>query len=348
MSIVRCSDCFEDEGLKQVAFSLGNQHSGECSLCNSTKGRLLDKKALVGLAHQFFVKGSFHKTSYGGAPIIEFNEHQKTSIAVSDHLKSDLKIFEKDLGVGFFYYGPPTWMIGEVEPLKNLQDSSRRKSIISKIFETYKSVTLSDFDFYRIRVNPKNPADAAEYDTPPHSFKRIYTRLDSEALPVLYGSFDVSTCLHECRVSYEDNLYIATLIPTCGLRLLDLNEIINEEVTPFESLDMAISLLFGATSHSYEICQELAKEARVKGFDGIIYPSYYTELQSGVEKFGGTSFGLPHRWLPQFKSLLQRQTYPNVAIFGRPISEGKIQVKCINRIYLNRVEYDYGFGPVVK
>lgn len=347
MAYIRCSECFTDEGLKLAASKLGHEHKGKCSACNSSKGRLLDKMALVGLADRFFVKGSFLKTRFGGAPIIEFNEHQKTNIPLSTHLKNDIKIFEENLGIGFFYYGPPTWMIGEVEPLKELLDSSKRKLICSKIFESYNSVTLSDFDFYRVRVNPRNPKDANEYDAPPAGTKTVFTRLDSKDFPVLYGSFDISTCLHECRVSYEDDLYIATMIPSKGIKLLDLNEILNEEVTPFESLDMAVSMLFGASSHSYTICQELAIEACKRGYDGIIYPSYYTQLQSGLDGFGGTSYGLPHRWLPQFKDLLQKQIYPNIAIFGHPISDGKIRVKCINRIYLNRIEYDYGFGPVV-
>jgi len=36
---------------------------------------------------------------------------------------------------------------------------------------------------------------------------------------------------------------------------------------------------------------------------------------------------------------------PNLAIFGRPIEEKKLEILCINKLILNRVAYDFHFGP---
>jgi hypothetical protein len=37
---------------------------------------------------------------------------------------------------------------------------------------------------------------------------------------------------------------------------------------------------------------------------------------------------------------------PNIAIFGRPIADGGVAVRCINRLYIRQAAYDLGFGPV--
>lgn len=36
---------------------------------------------------------------------------------------------------------------------------------------------------------------------------------------------------------------------------------------------------------------------------------------------------------------------PNIALFGRPVEDGLIHVRCVNRLYLRQVAYDVGFGP---
>ena len=113
-------------------------------------------------------------------------------------------------------------------------------------------------------------------------------------------------CLHECRVAAEDEVYIATLAPLRRLRLLNLAEVPWEEpVTEFESLDMAIHMLFLAGSHSYEISREIASAAHSNGFDGLVYPSYFTLLRTGATPFE-TTLGLSHRRFPGFLNTLAR------------------------------------------
>ncbi|HDZ8982323.1 MULTISPECIES: RES family NAD+ phosphorylase [Aeromonas] len=299
------------------------------------------------LAHRFFVWGSFWKTDYGGAPLVQFNNRQTTSISPSPWLKADIAIFEKMLGIGFFHYGPRFWMIGEVTPLNHLQDKATRQSIIDRIVTEYPIRELQDQQhFYRIRKAPKLPAANHEYDTPPPEFVGT-GRLDSASCPILYASPDLQLCVHECRVTAEDDLYVATLLPTRTLRLLDLSALLQEpqDISEFESLDIAVHMLFLAGKHSYDICRAIAISAKAKGLDGLIYPSYFSLLRLGEMPLR-TTYGISHRRIPQFQEYEQALGVPNMALFGYPVRDGVVRVDCINKLVLNRVEYNFHFGPV--
>jgi hypothetical protein len=236
-------------------------------------------------------------------------------------------------------------MVGEVEPLKALREPDARAKIISRIFNEYPGRLLHTNEcFYRLRKAPARPQEFGQYDSPPREFVGT-GRFDSVGRPVLYGSQDIEVCLHECRVTAEDESYLATLVPTRRLRLLNLAEVLLEEhVTEFESLDMALHMLFLAGSHSYEISREIARAVHVAGFDGLVYPSYFTLLRTGEMPFA-TTFGISHRRLPGLRERVRRNTIANLALFGRPIEDGLVRVQCINKVILNRVEYNVHFGP---
>lgn len=344
---IACSNCFNDRGLQLDAEQIGSADAAVCPNCRKTEGHKLDKDKLETLAYRFFVWGSFWRTDYGGAPLIQFNEHQRTSIDPSPWLKSDVALFESLLGVGFFHYGPRLWMVGEVEPLKALQDLESRASIVARIVREYPTREIeSTLSFYRIRKDPKAPSEPHEYDSPPGEYAGS-GRLDATGAPVLYGSPDLQVCVHECRVTAEDELYVATLAPTRQLRLLDLSALLqeSEQITEFESLDMTVHMLFLAGKHSYDITRAIASAARVAGFDGLIYPSYFSLLRLGVMPLQ-TTYGLSHRRIPQFQAHEESFAVPNLAVFGRPIEAGTIAVKCVNKLVLSRVAYDFHFGPV--
>lgn len=344
---IACSSCFTDRGLQLDAEQIGNADSAACPNCGSADGHKLDKEKLESLAYRFFVWGSFWRTDYGGTPLIQFNEHQSTSIEPSPWLKSDVALFEKLLGVGFFHYGPRLWMVGEVEPLKALQELASRPSIVERIVREYPTREIeSTLPFYRIRKDPESPSEPHEYDSPPAAFSGT-GRLDAIGAPALYASPDLQVCVHECRVTAEDELYVATLAPIRPLRFLDLSVILqeNDGITEFESLDMAVHMLFLAGKHSYDITRAVASAARNAGFDGLIYPSYFSLLRLGAVPLR-TTYGLSHRRIPQLQAHEQSFAVPNLAVFGRPIEAGKIKVKCINKLVLNQVAYDFHFGPV--
>ncbi|RZT38398.1 RES family NAD+ phosphorylase [Cupriavidus agavae] len=342
-----CSLCFSDHGLQLDAQSFEPEYTADlpCPNCNATGGKKLPKEALEALAHRFFVWGSLWRTEYGGAPRIQFNDKQSTSINPSSWLKSDVALFERLLGIGFFHYGPRLWMIGEVTPLKDLQEPSTRSTIIDRIIREYPSVTYAqDKAFYRVRLAPKVPDDPLQYDSPPEQFLGT-GRIDSAALPILYGSPDLETCLHECRITADDETFVATMRPTRELKLLNLAALLREEdTTEFESLDMAIHMLFLAGKHAYEIIREIALGARNAGYDGIIYPSYFSLIRLGIMPFQ-TTYGISHRRVQSLQDHEESKAIPNLALFGRPVLTATVEILCINRILLKRVEYGYHFGP---
>lgn len=341
-----CSDCFQDEGLKLEGQQFGETDASVCPNCGSVKGLKLCVEAIAHIAHRFFVWGSLERFDYGAAPLVQFNEHQSTSISTSPWLEPDISLIETALGVGFFHYGPRFWMLGEVEPLKAMQDSETRPSIIARIIEEYPKAALSpEQSFYRLRKAPIKPSDISEYDSPPID-KTGSGRLDSDGFPVMYGSQDLQVCIHECRVTAEDELFIATLTPVEEMKLLDLTELLQEEnVTEFESLDMAVHMMFLAGSHSYEITRDIALAAHKGGYDGLIYPSYFSLLRTGGMPFE-TVLGISHRRVPQLLDREKSKIIPNLALFGRPVEEGAVSVRSINKLILNKVEYGVHFGPV--
>ena len=166
---------------------------------------------------------------------------------------------------------------------------------------------------------------------------------------MLYASPDLQNCLHECRITAEDELFVATLRPARSLKMLDLTILLDEpkEVSEFESLDLAVCMLFLAGENSYSITRELSSMARKAGFDGLIFPSYFSGLRKGVKPIEAT-FGISHRKIPRLGEIEKAKLSANIAIFGQPIQEGLINVACINRIVLTRVSYSVHFGPVME
>ena len=343
-----CSDCFVDEGLKIDAFKIGLELEDSCPNCKKLNGRKLSKDHIQKLAWRFFVSGTTIRTKYGAAPIIQFNGHRygKSDISPSPWLKNDIKLLENAAEIGFFHYGPRLWMIGEVEPLKDLQDLAKRAQVIGRILKEYpEKVLAKDSTFYRLRVSPQHPGDLREYDSPPVALAGK-GRLDSPGFPVMYGSQDIDICIHECRATAEDDIYVATLKPQRDMRLLDLTHVLKEDVTEFESLDMAVHMLFLARSHSYEIARAISLAAGEAGFDGLIYPSFFSLIRTGGHPFE-TAQGLSlRRYHPEAERYAQAFTIPNFALFGRPLKSSLVSVKCINRLVLTQIGYSGHFGPV--
>ena len=256
-------------------------------------------------------------------------------------------MFEEVLSVGFFAYEPRFWLFGEVEPLKRLREETSRSGEIERILREYRTTTLAEEDrFYRVRKNPRVPSDVSEYDSPLSPVSD--GRLDTQTGSVMYGSGDLDICLHECRVSAEDDLFVATLRPRRKLELLDLSRLLDEprEVSEFESLDLAVNMLFLAGEHSYPVTRAISRAVQEAGFDGMAYPSYFSMLRNGVKPFE-TTFGISHRKIPHYRKFEDSKISPNYAIFGRPIEDGLVQVQCINRVVLSTVTYSVHFGPAL-
>ncbi len=346
--VVLCSDCFLDHGLRLHAQRIGFSSPFRCPNCKKRTGKKLDLQSLSALAREFFVNGTRIRTDYGGAPVVEYNQYRTTDVDFVGSLNNDATLISNTLGIGFFYYGPRFWMLGQIEPLLQLQDPDTRGPVIDQILAKYPVVTLTASDtLYRMRTRVEKPSNASEYDGQPLRIAGT-GRLDSPGFPMLYASQDIEICIHECRATVDEEIYVGTLIPKRSLRLLDLAEILDDgrHVSEFERLDLAVNMLFLAGPHSYEICRSIAKAACEANFDGIIYPSYFSMVRSGSIPYEAT-WGLAHRGIVQFRSHEDKKIIRNVAIFGRPVEAGLLEVRCINRVILRQATYDLGFGPVL-
>jgi len=346
--LILCSNCFKDQGLRLTAFNIGIDKNSFCPRCKTKNGRKLNKELVEKLAYSFFVRGTdVHHIYLYDAPVIQFNEqhYKKSNIDVSKWLKDDIKLIEKAIKVGFFYNTPSTWKVGEVEPLKKLESESERHEIVNRILKEYPERILSKKEIiYRLRKNPTNPSNFDEYDSPPSEYLGG-NRLDSINLPIMYASQDLEICVHECRVTVEDKLFLATLYPKRDLKLLDLSKIIDEDVTDFESLDIAVNMLFFTGKNTYEITREIALIVNQAGFDGLVYPSFFSLFRSKANHLDSMC-GKSVPSISLFKAHTKSQIIQNVALFGRPIKEKIIAVKCINQVLLNKIIYDVLFGPI--
>ena len=342
-----CSQCFLNEGLRLSAEELGLIDNVPCPNCRSKEGRKLTRDLIELLAYRFFVWGTLHRTEYGSAPLIQFDHNHEPDIEYGPPWpQGDTRTIEKAIDVGFFHYGPRLWMVGlNVEPLDRLQDPKTRLAEVQRILQLYPDVKLRQEDtFYRLRVKPDNSSDITEYDSP-GGVRGKHNRFDSDSLPIMYASQDLQICVHECRVTVEDEIFLATLRPNREMKLLDLTEILPyDESSEFDSLDMAVHMLFFAGKNSYEICREIALSTHKQGYDGLVYPSFFSLLKSGKIPFE-TSFGLSHRMFPQLHDRERAKITSNLALFGHPLKQGDVEVHSINRLVLRKVQYDFHFGP---
>ena len=258
-----CSQCFQDHGLRLDAERVGISRKGRCRNCGRPDGKKLDKALLHDLADSFFVNGTRSGGDFGIAPIVVCNDLSTTSVEFYGQLQSDAALLARTLGIGFFHYGPPLWMFGQIGPLEDLQDVERRAAVIERILKVYPVRAMSPGEIlYRARLNVKNPATPDEYDGQPLSVAGK-GRLDSSAFPVLYASQDLQVCVHECRATAEDKIFVGTLSPVHPIRLLNLAHILDEgtTVTEFESLDLTVAMLFLAGAHSYPMSRAIALAA---------------------------------------------------------------------------------------
>jgi hypothetical protein len=103
-------------------------------------------------------------------------------------------------------------------------------------------------------------------------------------------------------------------------------------------------MLFLAGKHSYEIIRKIAVAAKSAGFDGLIFPSYFSLVRLGVMPFQ-TTYGISHRRIESLQDHQESMAVPNLALFDRPIASGDVEVRCVNRLVMKQVHYGYQFGP---
>lgn len=319
--ILGCSNCFHDVGLRRVTQYFGSDTKGICPNCGRPDGFKLTRSSLENACTEFFVKGSIYSGKGWFAPMIQFNYFDGPIDEFGrSPLKRDIRLLSTSFGLRVFLYGPPIWMFGK--PAEEDGSQKWETSDYQKISDCYDERELDcQTQFFRVQSNIEFVPEDARFCSPPDEFRSRYGRFDSADLPLLYCSLGVETCLHESRVTLEDDIFVATMHPTRPLRLLDLTKPKADlDFSPFD--DPRIWLRSLVYDHgSYDICQKLAQYVHSVGYDGFIVESYFQQAA--------------------------RDKHVNLCLFGHPVTSGLVNVDGINKVNLHNISYEYGFGPAV-
>ncbi len=323
-----CTSCFENHGIHETALNIVNRSVDElfCKSCLKY-GYNLTREDLLTLMNKFFVNGSIPPEIGGPAPIFQFNEYKYPGdVEFLTELDRDLKKISEATKVGLFHYGPPLWRLGYTEHYQSLVIDNvtgiERKLVWQQVIERCTEETLNVGDcIYRVRTGEKLPASIpSEFDTPPRKYTQN-GRFNSESTQIFYGASDIETCLHETRASLSDYIMLAKFSVAKPLKILNLS-LTNESnsSTEFDRIDIMLQRLAYAGKDEYGICQELAREIELRGYDGFITHSY---------------FGQAHK-----KELF------NISLFGYPVANEKLKLTSTNRLKITSIAYEYAYGPV--
>ena len=323
--IIACSDCFNDFGIREQALSQGSESSEVCPVCQLITGRKLTRSQLENVCNTYFVRGTVPNGVGIFAPQIQFNnlrgDYQLESFSTAT-VNNDVAMLARVHNIYCFLYGPPLWQLGKPAEEDGIVDW--KDADYDYIIENCPSKTLDQKDMiYRLQMNVKEK-DLIDlrFCSPPDTI-REFQRFDSEFLPILYAARDVETCLHESRVTLQDECFVAVLAAKNKLNLLDLTLCASpDHVTPFEDPSIWLQSLLYDGDSSYKACRGLARRIQTKGYDGFIYTSYF---QQAAQK-----------------------THQNVAVFGHPIASGDLAVCSLQKIRLNDVAYAWQFASIVK
>lgn len=314
-----CSECFTNEGLRIESKKIGSNSKMQCTNCLCNDATILDADNCYQLMQQFFVYGSVPPNVGEMAPVYMVNDYDH-KYELPHIYKHDHDLLKKETGLSAFHYGPPLWRLGYTEYYNDLEDDKADLKAVDALLTKCTSATIpAGQKIYRIRTNPAgNIFDEQSYDSPPS--KKEYGRFDSPTLNVLYGSFDIEACIHECKSTLIDEIVLATLVVNKELHLINFfDNFLQTEDGPFKSVSLTMHTL-QMTTTNYHHCRRLALRARELGYDGFIYKSFY--------------------------SIAKEQEIKNIGIFGRPVSERTLSLDSLNRIRLRKMDIDYILGPL--
>jgi hypothetical protein len=328
-----CSDCFADAGLRLEAKRIGTERVSACPNCKSTDGYALDSDRLHELQKQFFSRATApnqYRQDVAVLGVVEDDPDERDiGLILRPETRADWALIRGAIGGRLWYRSPRLFYLGITNHFgiyQSLPKDVVRDQIVSRLrfTEIDPSTTI-----YRIRLNLDDEAkfDEGQFDSPPKARRRGFGRFDIGQLPLFYGSPNLQVCIHECRVTLVDDVFVASNTPTKKLSLIDLTGNFDQpdDINPFDDLEWFFRGLMNASHPSvYRHCRRIARTIRdMTSADGFVYNSYYTNI-------AGDSEG---------KTI-------NYALFGRPLSEGKLKINSINTIRLARISYDYHLGPL--
>lgn len=319
---VICSDCFQRHGIKLMAERYGVRDGLPCPQCGSCHGAKLTLDKAKELASDYIIKGSYHRSGFGGAPLYMLSDVGHDDKLFDDD--PDLILLQDKCGLSTFLYAPATWRVGITTWLDDLLDKNsitKKKAVLRLIDECDKTECRQGTIFYRLLSQVfGNSANPLTYDAPHWRFQKE-GRFGLDNISVLYLSSNIESAIHECRVTVEDDLHLASIIVKRPLQIVDLTNTLNDRGDPWEDLSTSLWFICSSGKDAYPITRAIAREVFNQGYDGIFYWSYFNRVSQERGK--------------------------NLALFGSPIKEGKVEVISIDRLLLDKIQYSYSLGVLI-
>jgi hypothetical protein len=325
--IVFCSKCFEDEGLRYYSEKIGRNPFGACPACGHSDGSGLTESQLGEIAERFFVNGTVSHGVGSYSPVFRIGGdppgHEPDFL---DHTLRDLERIKSRSEIVLHFRSPKFWQLGLTYHWEQDSNGNFILSTAEAVRATeacQKTILRKGATIYRARLGLEDEKifDEDQYDSPKNS-KKKFDRFDSAGVRIFYSSSTIETCLREVRLSIHDPISIASLEVLDDLKLLDTTaNAFDYSGDEFDNPAHFFRGLAYSTNKQGEN-QQVSRVIAAAGYDGFVYRSYH-------------------------KSLLQKDGH-NVALFGRPISEGKLRVRSINTVFISSLNVEYQLGPVIK
>ena len=328
-----CINCFRNVGLRSEVARVARPSDTPCPNCGRRGPRLTTTEQVDEVIGSFFVHGSTAPTG-SREPIYKLSGIKLPAthgMSFDRTLRDDVTLLVRHSSGTIFRNAPNTWRMGYTTLEDDLYQAitappEALRTLLDRVINHCQTVTVArGTEIYRIRCNVARPFEVDQFDALQNGKP---SRFSDGSVPVLYGAFDVETCLHESRISVEDEIVVATLLPTRCLHVLDLTNVPYDEPEPGVGgkggdifYFVNANLLFG--SHSAQ-GRMLARRCQERGLDGIKYQSFFSNLRLG------------------------RGRFPNIALFGRPIHNGVVELESLNNIRLDTVRYEFTYGPVTQ
>ena len=250
-----CSDCFRDNGLRLEAKRMGKEHIGVCPNCKAADGYALDSDCLRNLQRQFFLRATapsqYRQELAVLGVMLDDPDEDDIGLELRREAQADWSLIRDAIGGRLYYMSPRLFRLGITNHFGMYQSLPKdvvRDRIVSKLSltEIGPSTTL-----YRIRLNLDNESkfDEGQFDAPPKPRRRGLGRFDNGKLPLLYGSPNLQVCIHECRVTLADDIFVASLTPTKKLSVIDLTGNYDQpkDIDPYEDLEWFFKGLMSAS-----------------------------------------------------------------------------------------------------
>lgn len=337
---ILCSLCFKNVGLRGEAAKMGACANQRCTHCGREGGARIDRIAATELFRNFYCRGS-QAASYLPQVFVE-GVTTDEDIQFEASAQIDYKLLSTLLGLTVRRNTPSSYVLGFTE-IRSAIDEALSQDPASASEETVEGLrdglrrllaAGSEHEFrgtetiYRARISPARPLEPTEFDSPPTE-KASANRIASAGDRVLCASLNIETCLIEIRPHIDDlihnKVFLASLRPTRTLKLMNFTveakKVRLPSAPPWSSADLTLEAFFEPNQNSYHLTQLLSCAVRNRGYDGIVYPSAMERVASSVG------------------------VWKNVALFGAPISEGKLTVESINRVLVRSVAHNFELGP---